>query len=138
MDDNQLRSDFEEARTKYQDDSAQNLIGRSQLRAILWDKGGGRCWYCGVAINPFSEFSIDHIVPQERDGGEGYDNLVGCCRSCNYSKRTKTLEEFRSLCERKVDHCEPFTPRQLAYLRTQGMDMPYYVFYFETIGEEMS
>jgi 5-methylcytosine-specific restriction endonuclease McrA len=41
--------------------------------------------------------SIDHIIPVSRGGSHGIGNLVGCCRSCNSSKGTKTLMEWKKV-----------------------------------------
>ena len=58
----------------------------SAVRATVWDMTGGRCTYCGVQTNPFRDFSIDHVVPVVKGGGDDVINLVPCCRSCNSRK----------------------------------------------------
>lgn len=49
------------------------------------------CYYCG-ALGPGT---IDHVVPLSRGGTHGVGNLVPCCRTCNTSKGTKFLSEWR-------------------------------------------
>lgn len=45
------------------------------------------CAYCGST----EQLSVDHIIPQERSGRHGGENLVHCCRRCNSSKGSKDL-----------------------------------------------
>lgn len=61
------------------------------LKKVVWEKTKGFCWYCGGELNPFGNFTIDHIIPKL----ETIENLVPCCRSCNSQKHTLGLEEFR-------------------------------------------
>lgn len=54
----------------------------------------GRCAYCAVDMG--ESFTVDHVVPLARGGGNGPDNLVCACGSCNSSKGTSTGDEFRA------------------------------------------
>ena len=49
------------------------------------------CYLCGVAPST----DLEHIVPIERGGATSVGNLLGACRSCNSSKGTKLLVEYR-------------------------------------------
>ncbi len=69
-------------------------MNRSFLRAVH-DKTAGRCWYCGLPLHHFGNGQIEHQQPKSRGGGDEIENLVPACRSCNYSKGTQTVEEFR-------------------------------------------
>lgn len=42
----------------------------------------------------YSSDTYDHKVPLSRGGLHESDNLVLACRNCNFSKHTKTAEEF--------------------------------------------
>ena len=57
-------------------------------------KSNDKCWYCGTD-NPFIDYSIDHQDPFSKSKNNNIDNLVYCCRSCNCTKHTKNVEEFR-------------------------------------------
>ena len=57
-----------------------------ELKAKVWEKTAGHCKYCGRRLNPFREFSVDHVIPVSKGGGDDIDNLVPACRSCNISK----------------------------------------------------
>ena len=89
-----LRKEFARCRQKYHRDTSSRFLSRSALRAVIWAKTNGRCWYCGKDTNPFRDFSIDHLEPGENDD---FDNLVPCCRYCNCAKSNKNLREFRTI-----------------------------------------
>jgi 5-methylcytosine-specific restriction endonuclease McrA len=46
----------------------------------------GRCFYCGKKLR---EYQVDHVVPLALGGGNGPENLVLACPSCNLSKQAK-------------------------------------------------
>src|SRR5690348_1238381 len=71
------------------------LLGRRRLRAAVWDKTGGLCWYCGNPTNPYRDFSVDHFVPVKNGGAHLISNLVPSCRRCNGLKGCGSLEELR-------------------------------------------
>lgn len=77
----------------------------------------GKCAYCGCPID-LKTFHIDHINPlfrglsQEQMNRIGYnrtkgtnhiENLYPSCPSCNCSKRTYTIEEWRNVIELKKE-----------------------------------
>jgi 5-methylcytosine-specific restriction endonuclease McrA len=49
------------------------------------------CYYCGSK----EALTMDHIIPITRDGRHSIGNLVPACKSCNSSKRTRTIMEWR-------------------------------------------
>lgn len=55
------------------------------------------CHYCETHLEP-SEVSLDHKIPIKGEFNDGYkkstDNLVICCRDCNYLKHTRTDVQF--------------------------------------------
>lgn len=72
-------------------------------RARVWKKTDGRCGYCGCPLDP-SAFHIDHVVPKRLGGLDDDSNLLACCVRDNLAKGSLTLEEFRSLVERRNGH----------------------------------
>lgn len=81
-------------------------------RKHIWDKSGGKCWYCGCDL-PEKGWHADHFEPihrklkydqrrglyttdecyhPERDNA---DNKVPCCASCNIQKGMLSVEGFR-------------------------------------------
>jgi hypothetical protein len=139
------REMFEETRDNcFGDDDTAKLIARPRIRAMIWDKTKGRCWYCGKEMNPFREFCIDHVHPQGRGGGDSYGNLVPACRHCNNRKGGDSdLEHLRSMLGGDGGDLAraggvSFTPEQMLYLQDMGVDIdllafPRYIFYFETL-----
>lgn len=61
----------------------------NEIRAAVWDKTDGLCWYCLSKLHPFRTFTIDHERPVSRGGPDDLDNLVPCCKSCNSRKRDR-------------------------------------------------
>lgn len=51
-------------------------------------------------------------------------NLLPACRSCNSSKRNKTIEQYREWIQWRKLNVEPFTDAQIVYLRSQGFELP--------------
>lgn len=66
-----------------------------EIRAAVWAKTGGHCWYCGVMTNPFENFHIDHVQPVIDGGANDLLNLVPSCQWCNLEKHDSALETFR-------------------------------------------
>jgi len=66
-----------------------------EIKSLVWEKTGGRCWYCGVQTNPFRDFQVDHVIPVSAFGTNDVENLVPSCRKCNHVKANLSLEEFR-------------------------------------------
>jgi hypothetical protein len=110
-------------------------ISQPDAKNRFWWKSDGHCWYCGCEMLPFTDFSIDHVVPRARGGRDTWDNLVPCCRFCNSSKGSKTLEEFRDF------HTDfRFTERQMFMFlanKIQPPEIEAHVFWFESAGKEI-
>lgn len=67
----------------------------TDLRSIVWNKSGGRCWYCGAQTDPFLNFNVDHMRPVVDGGTNDPSNLVPCCKPCNAAKHAMPIETFR-------------------------------------------
>lgn len=67
-----------------------------ELRAEVWAKSKGHCWYCGDLTNPFENFHVDHVLPVIDGGTNEIDNLVPCCQTCNSRKRDRPVTALRS------------------------------------------
>ncbi len=53
---------------------------------------GMRCALCGDVFKA-EELTREHLIPQSRGGGHGWDNIVPACEPCNQGKANRTLEE---------------------------------------------
>ncbi len=59
-------------------------------RHRIASKTDGRCFYCGDI-----GADIDHVIPKSKGGTNDISNLVIACKSCNRSKKDKSLDDFR-------------------------------------------
>jgi hypothetical protein len=62
------------------------------VRSIVLERDGHACTYCGSN----KQLEGDHIVPLSHGGSNVFANLATACRSCNVSKGSKTLKEWRA------------------------------------------
>lgn len=59
------------------------------------------CLYCGDSLVDKNGTCLDR---QNNSRGYTNDNVVGCCKICNYAKRTLTDKQFYSWVERAYKH----------------------------------
>jgi len=97
-------------------------------RQQVWDKSGGRCWYCGCEL-PEKGWHADHVepvirklevVPKEKRKNPGVfelrstnecirsendvlSNIVPACAPCNLFKSTYDIEFFRQEIEAQIE-----------------------------------
>jgi len=62
-------------------------------RQKVFDKTGGKCWYCGKMTG--DDFVVEHAHPRSKGGTNDIDNLLPACRACNSRKRYRDIEEYR-------------------------------------------
>lgn len=62
------------------------VLDNPALRAAVWEKTGGRCWYCNIQTIPWRTFQIDHVTPRSQGGTDELENLVPACDECNRKK----------------------------------------------------
>lgn len=55
--------------------------------------GGLLCYYCGCNID--DGYHVEHVHPLSRGGTNTVNNIVLACPSCNLSKGSMTLEEWK-------------------------------------------
>jgi hypothetical protein len=61
------------------------------LRREVWNRAGGTCEYCrSQARFAMQPFSVEHIVPRNREGQTHSGNLALACQGCNNHKYNKT------------------------------------------------
>lgn len=68
--------------TKKYHESATGI--RFTKQNLYW-RDNGNCQYCG---NHFSvkDLTFDHVTPKSHGGRKVWDNIVMCCRECNWSR----------------------------------------------------
>ena len=62
--------------------------GWSRARQLVLERDDYTCQYCERPAE-----HVDHIIPRCQGGGDGMDNLVAACASCNLSKGGRTPEQ---------------------------------------------
>lgn len=65
-------------------------------RKEVFERDGWICQYCGDRLNQ-QNATLDHFVPQSKNGKHTKDNLRTCCLICNSIKSGKTYEEAAPL-----------------------------------------
>jgi hypothetical protein len=63
-------------------------------RREVFEKSGGRCFYCGAVLSLDGKWHIEHQMPRALMGPDDLVNLVAACAPCNLSKGDKTALEF--------------------------------------------
>lgn len=80
------------------------------------ERDENRCRYCGLLVNWRDRKSgnggtYDHVIPIVQGGDEDFDNLVVCCRSCNFKKGARTPEQagmiLRQISSKNLDGIKP-------------------------------
>lgn len=66
------------------------------IRAEVFKRANGICSYCSIALDPFSGWSVDHVTPISKGGGNDPDNLVAACTPCNLRKSAKNVVAFKA------------------------------------------
>ena len=115
-------------------------ISNLKLRKIVFDKYSGKCAYCGCDLK--TRFTIDHIQPKLRKmwyskkepGSNKLENYNPCCQSCNSSKNTLTIEDWRTQIKHKIfmlnrDSSTYRLAKRFGLIKETGIDV---TFYFES------
>lgn len=66
---------------------------RTVMRAALYKKQRGQCFYCRKPFPP-EELTDDHVVPRSKGGRRHSGNVVLACYTCNQRKGSLSAEEF--------------------------------------------
>ncbi|RYE02129.1 MAG: HNH endonuclease [Sphingobacteriales bacterium] len=86
--------------TLWADDELPESTPGAKLKAIprrrreVFDKSGGRCFYCGTVLKLDGKWHIEHQMPRALMGPDELLNLVAACVPCNLAKSDRTALEF--------------------------------------------
>ena len=119
----------------------------SKKRQVIFDKSGGKCWYCGCDLK--KGWHADHFKPIRRNNPEykGYEkpcehperdteeNKVPSCASCNMMKSSMDVEGFRQVVKGFINSLNEYST-QYKFAKKYGLvaetEKPV-VFWFESI-----
>ncbi len=111
----------------------------SRRRALVYERDGRRCQYCGKQHLSDSEITADHITPIIHGGGNSQENLRTACKSCNSSRKHSSIEDFRLLQTLKsAGLAQVISTTQAKALMERGIDLRLpepHVFFFEEAEE---
>ena len=80
------------------------LLGSRATRRNVCLRDDNICQYCETR-HPYSELTIDHVIPKSQGGSNDLTNLVACCKRCNQKKGPRTPYEANMVLIR-----DPFQP----------------------------
>lgn len=83
---------------KYANTPPEEMLIYEEWMTILAE-AAGHCSYCGRE----DKLTLDHIVPLSRGGKHSKDNVVPACSHCNFSKGTKTVEEWNKVTRQQLE-----------------------------------
>jgi 5-methylcytosine-specific restriction endonuclease McrA len=63
-----------------------------QKRTFIFERDNWICQYCGEKVTK-ENATLDHYIPQSKDGKNTKENLRTCCLVCNSIKSGKSFEE---------------------------------------------
>jgi Fe2+ or Zn2+ uptake regulation protein len=73
-----------------------DYFNNAAKRAELFERDKWICQYCGEKVTK-ENATLDHYIPQSKQGGHSKDNLRTSCLLCNSIKSGKTYEEAAPL-----------------------------------------
>ena len=109
-------------------------IDNKKVRQQIFNKYGGHCAYCADFLG--KRFTIDHIQARSMEGKDEIYNYNPCCYSCNSSKSSYSLEQWRQRLESKYDRLMRGSShfRILSRFRVILKAKDKVIFYFEDYG----
>lgn len=63
-------------------------------RREVFDRSGGKCFYCGKVLTLDGKWHVEHQLPRALMGPDELPTLVAACVPCNLAKGDRTALEF--------------------------------------------
>lgn len=117
----------------------------NKQRQAIWDKTGGKCFYCGCEL-PEKGWQKDHFHPVIRIGEkmaypelDTMENMVPSCAPCNNFKSSHPVDCYRKFISDQFENTLKYSTglRQLNRLGLVDMSEKPVVFWFESQGIAM-
>lgn len=93
----------------------QNLFTVKFSRQNVFWRDNFQCQYCLVKL-PASKLTLDHVIPQSKNGKTDWENVVACCAKCNSKKGDKLLKDI-SMKLNKIPKRPKWTPQMCLKLK---------------------
>ena len=74
---------------------------RSQRLALILERDGPTCVWCGRPFDGLVRPTTEHVVPRVKGGPSWLENEVAACRRCNGERGHVALGEWADECERR-------------------------------------
>jgi CRISPR/Cas system Type II protein with McrA/HNH and RuvC-like nuclease domain len=75
---------------------------RAERRARILERDGGRCVWCGRAVDVgLVGATTEHVVPRLKGGPSWIENEVAACARCNHERGHRTPADWLEECERR-------------------------------------
>lgn len=96
------------ADSSLQDHVEEDYFNDPERRLEIFERDGWVCQYCGEKVTS-ENITLDHFIPQTKEGKHTKENLKTCCFICNSIKSGKTYEEaapllLKNIQERRGHH----------------------------------
>lgn len=99
-----------------------HAIKNKNKRKKIFETTDFHCFYCGTELTEKNQ-TVDHIIPMTSGGGNGYSNLVPCCKTCNSKKSTRSLDRFRYIYSLNKQGIPCFTQEQTDWMSSKGVSI---------------
>lgn len=76
-------------------------LGRTERLAVILDRDGAHCLWCGRAFTTLIRPTTDHLVPRVKGGPSWLENEVAACSRCNNDRGHRTPVDWLAECERR-------------------------------------
>lgn len=126
-------------------------MNMSKKRQAIYDKSGGKCWYCGCEL--VKGWHADHFEPVRRNPkwaieklgsstmehpeNDNEENKVPACASCNMMKSSMDIESFRNVISQFINSLNQYAT-QYKFAKKYGLieeTKNPVVFWFEKNGK---
>ncbi len=120
------------------------FLKKPENRVVILEKCNNRCSYCGCKLT-YNTLHVDHMIPKMRGKYQiplsphivdCFENYWPCCQSCNSSKSSLSLDEWRENISSKVDRLlrtESSFQIALKFKQIKPTNKPV-IFYFEKLN----
>jgi 5-methylcytosine-specific restriction endonuclease McrA len=78
----------------FRDDKPKRRRRNREERRRLWDRAGGKCYYCRKKVD-FADAHFDHVVPISQGGSDDDGNLRLAHPHCNLHKGARTPQQAK-------------------------------------------